>query len=69
MALSAGTHLGPYCVTAPLGAGGVGGVYRARDTTLDRSVAIKVLTGRTRSRSTVSSWSQGGQPCAPAPSL
>ena len=45
MALSAGTHLGPYCVTAPLGAGGVGGVCRARDTTLDRSVAIKVLTG------------------------
>ncbi len=41
--LSAGTRLGPYEVLAPLGAGGMGQVYRARDTRLDRSVAIKVL--------------------------
>jgi eukaryotic-like serine/threonine-protein kinase len=41
--LSAGTRLGPYEVVAPLGAGGMGQVYRGRDTRLDRSVAIKVL--------------------------
>ena len=43
MALSAGTHLGPYEILAPLGAGGMGEVYRATDTNLKRQVAIKVL--------------------------
>ena len=43
MALVAGTRLGAYEVVAPLGAGGMGEVYRARDTRLDREVAIKVL--------------------------
>ena len=43
MALAAGTKLGPYEIQSPLGAGGMGEVYRARDTRLDRIVAIKVL--------------------------
>ena len=41
--LSLGTRLGPYEIVAPLGAGGMGEVYRARDTRLKRDVAIKVL--------------------------
>jgi len=43
MALTSGTKLGPYEIQSPLGAGGMGEVYRARDTRLDRPVAIKVL--------------------------
>ena len=43
MSLAAGSRLGSYEVIAPIGAGGMGAVYRARDERLDREVAIKVL--------------------------
>src|SRR5438270_8491323 len=42
MSLSAGERLGPYEIVSPIGAGGMGDVYKARDTRLDRVVAIKV---------------------------
>src|SRR5262249_33191945 len=45
MRLTAGNRLGPYEILAPLGAGGMGEVYRARDTRLQRTVAIKILSG------------------------
>jgi serine/threonine protein kinase len=43
MALAPGTKLGPYEIQSPLGAGGMGEVYRCRDSRLDRTVAIKIL--------------------------
>src|SRR5881275_4414 len=43
MVIASGTRLGPYEVIAPLGAGGMGEVWSARDTRLERNVAIKVL--------------------------
>src|SRR5215471_7491901 len=46
MALSAGTRLGPYEILAPIGAGGMGEVYRARDPRMGREVAIKISVER-----------------------
>ncbi len=43
MTLSAGSRLGPYEIVSPIGAGGMGEVYKARDTRLERTVAVKVL--------------------------
>src|SRR5712692_10146385 len=50
MPLSSGTRLGPYEVLSPIGAGGMGEVYRAKDTRLDRIVAIKVLAAHVADR-------------------
>jgi eukaryotic-like serine/threonine-protein kinase len=50
MALTSGAKLGRYEIVAPLGAGGMGEVYRARDTRLDRIVAIKILPGHLADR-------------------
>ena len=43
MTLAAGSRLGPYEILSPIGAGGMGEVYRAKDTRLGRDVAVKVL--------------------------
>ena len=43
MGLTSGTRLGPYEIVSPIGAGGMGEVYRAKDTNLNRDVALKIL--------------------------
>src|SRR5216684_4479738 len=50
MPLSPGTRLGPYEILAPIGAGGMGEVWKARDTRLDRIVAIKQIKGQHTAR-------------------
>jgi len=44
MTVEPGTHLGPYEIVAPIGSGGMGEVYRANDTRLNRTVAIKIVS-------------------------
>ena len=56
MTLTTGSRLGPYEITAAIGAGGMGEVYRARDTQLGRDVAIKVLPSLKRT------WTVEGRP-------
>ena len=53
--MTTGTKLGPYEIIAPIGAGGMGEVYRARDTKLKRDVALKVLP-EAFARATRSAW-------------
>lgn len=65
MPLRSGTTLGPYTIQTALGAGGMGEVYQARDTRLDRTVAIKVLHEATKSFS----FQQPGPAADPAPSV
>jgi serine/threonine protein kinase len=61
-----GSRLGPYEILSPLGAGGMGEVYKARDTRLDRIVAIKVLPARLSSdphmRYASASWNGSRRP-------
>jgi len=65
-----GRKLGPYQITAPLGAGGMGEVYRARDERLDREVAVKVLptaVANDPERLSASAMKPGPWPHSPIP--
>ena len=62
MALDSGMRLGPYEILAPLGAGGMGEVYRATDTRLKRQVAIKILPAVARRRIPIGSRAFSAKP-------
>ena len=65
MPLVAGARLGPYEVVAALGAGGMGEVWRARDTTLSRDVALKIIPEAFASDPIASPDSPGKRRCSP----
>jgi serine/threonine protein kinase len=59
MPLVSGTRLGPYEVISPIGAGGMGEVYQARDPRLNRTVAVKVQTSGSSPIVVVLNWTSG----------
>ncbi len=66
MAILPGKRLGPYEILSAIGAGGMGEVYKARDTRLDRTVAIKVLPTHLADRANCASASSAKQKPSPA---
>ena len=66
LALSPGTRLGAYEITAPIGEGGMGQVYRARDTKLNRDVAMKILPDAFAQRSPIA-WRASSAKRKPSP--